>query len=54
VLTGERRFSLSRSDRMKERGIPTFGNVIPAGPGFLCTYPDALCYWEASSTPPPK
>jgi len=54
VRTGERRFSLAPSDRMTGRGIPTFGNVIPAGNGFLCTFPDALCYWEAPSTAPPK
>jgi len=54
VRTGERRFSLAPSPGMKDRGMPQFGNVIPAGNGFLCTVSDGLCYWEAAPSPPPK
>ncbi|MBN2490996.1 MAG: PQQ-like beta-propeller repeat protein [Planctomycetes bacterium] len=44
--TGALRFSVAPDPTMKSLGVEEFGNVIPAGRGFLTVGPDSVCGWE--------
>jgi outer membrane protein assembly factor BamB len=44
--TGTLRFSVPLAATMKSGVVEEFGNVIPAGRGFLTVGPDSVCRWE--------